>query len=357
MKTWQGEALWKQNGETTVVSVSINPYGLSVLKEGKEYFFTKDEFRVSEASESGFVKLEVERASLRAVIEIESAEALQTIKEDRFDKNRKPLLSVSSWIIVALVGVAMVVVLFFTAGANALSGEIAKLIPVETEAEFGKAFFQQSVSQAKINDDSATVAVLKKCATIVERFSNGRAYKFRIVIVEDSVKNAFALPGGYIVVYRGILDLMDNQDEFFGLLGHESGHVYLQHGFKRIIRGSLVALTFAMIFGDAGGVSAILLENGKTLLNLAYDRNEESAADEFGFDALTRAGADTYGIVSLFEKLDRASGDLQMPAFLSTHPEPKARVKELMKKSPKKSGKRFLTEEEWRALKRKPVVK
>ncbi|MCS6989181.1 MAG: M48 family metallopeptidase [Chloroherpetonaceae bacterium] len=353
MKTWQGEAIWKDERETTTVSVSINPYGLSILKAGKEFFFTKDEFRVVEASESGYVKLEVERASLKAFVEIESAEAFQTIKEDKFDKNRKPLLSVSSWIIVGFVGIVIVVVLFFTTGANFLSSEIAKLIPVETEAEFGKAFFQQSISQANVNKDSVTTAVLKKCAKIVEGFSNGRAYAFHIVIVEDSIKNAFALPGGYIVVYRGILDLMENQDEFFGLLGHECGHVYLQHGFKRVIRSSLIALTVAMIFGDAGGISAILLDNGKALLNLAYDRSEESAADEFGFDALAKAGADTYGIVSLFEKLDKASGNLQMPAFLSTHPNPKARVKELMKKSPKKSNKKFLTDAEWQALKRK----
>lgn len=120
MKTWQGEAIWKDERETTTVSVSINPYGLSILKAGKEFFFTKDEFRVVEASESGYVKLEVERASLKAFVEIESAEAFQTIKEDKFDKNRKPLLSVSSWIIVGFVGIVIVVVLFFTTGANFL---------------------------------------------------------------------------------------------------------------------------------------------------------------------------------------------------------------------------------------------
>ncbi len=353
MNTWQGEGVWSEQNETYAVQLIINPYGVSVLKAGKEFFFTKDEFRVVEASESGYVKLEVERASLKAYITIESIDAWRTIQADKFDKNRKPLLSVSSWIIVALVGIVIVGILFFTVGADALSGTIARLIPIETEAEFGKAVFQQTISQAPLNKDSATVAVLKKCAAIIETFSEGRVYKFHIVIVEDSIKNAFALPGGYIVVYRGILDLMDSQDEFFGLLGHESGHVYLQHGFKRIIRSSLIALTFAMLFGDAGGLSAILLDNSRALLNLAYDRDEETAADNFGFDALARAGASTIGIVSLFEKLDQSHGEAKLPAFLSTHPETKARIAELKKKSPKKTGKKFLTEEEWQTVKAK----
>ncbi len=353
MDTWQGEGIWSGQNDTCVVQIVINPYGLSVLKDGREFFFTKDEFRVREASESGYVKLEVERASLKAYITIQSLDAWQTIRKDRFDKNRKPLLPVSSWIVVALIGLVMVVILFLTTGADALSGVIARLIDVETETEFGKVVFQQTTAQVRLNKDSATVAVLKKCATIVETFSNGRPYKFHIVIVEDSIKNAFALPGGYIVVYRGILDLIDSQDEFFGLLGHESGHVYLQHGFKRIIRSSLVALTFAMLFGDTGGISAILLDNSRALLNLAYDRDEETAADVFGFEALTKAGASTIGMVSLFEKLDQLDDKLKLPEFLSTHPDTKARIAELKKKSPKQTSKKFLTEEEWQALKSK----
>lgn len=353
MNTWQGEGIWSDATQSCAVQLIINPYGISVLKNGKDFFFTKDEFRVVEASESGYVKLEVERASLKAFITIESLEAWQTIRADKFDKNRKPLLSVSSWIVVGLVGALLVVILFFTVGADALSGAVAKLIPVETEAEFGKTVFQQVTSQATVNKDSATVAVLKKCATLVESFSNGRPYKFQIVIVEDSIKNAFALPGGYIVVYRGILDLMEHQDEFFGLLGHESGHVYLQHGFKRMIRSSLVALTFAMLFGDAGGMTAILLDNSRALLNLAYDRGEETAADTFGFNALAKTGASTYGMISLFEKLHQSHGEAKLPAFLSTHPDTKERIDELKKKSPKRSGKVFLSEQEWQTLKRK----
>ncbi len=351
--TWQGEGIWEQNGETLTVNISINPYGLSVLKQGQELFFTKDEFFIREASESGYVKIEVERASLNAFITIESVEAFQTLKADKFDKNRKPLLSASSLIAGAIMVILVALILLFTLGADFLSGSIAKVIPVETEAEFGKVFFQQSLSQAKLNSDSTTSAVLKKCAQVVETFSVGRPYKFHIVIVEDSIKNAFALPGGYIVIYRGILELMENQDELFGLLGHESGHVYLQHGFKRIIRSSLIALTIAVLFGDTGGLTAILLENSKTLLNLAYDRNEETAADTFGFQALQNANAPTNGMITLFEKLDQSYGGARVPAFLSTHPDINERIKELKKKSPKTAGKKFLSEEEWKILKRK----
>lgn len=353
MTTWQGNGIWTDSIETVEVQIIINPFGVSVVKKEQEFFFTKDEFRVTECSEIGVLTFEVERASIKALITINNIDAAQAVKANRFDGIRKPIFSLSTWILLFSAGLLAVVVTFFAIGADWLSGALAQTIPVSTEAEIGKSFFEQTLSNSPATRDSATVAVLKKCAQIVEGFSNGRAYAFRVVIVEDSIKNAFALPGGYIVIYRGILELMENQDEFFGLLGHESGHVYLQHGFKRIIRSALIGLTVAVVFGDVGGISAILIDNSQALLNLAHDRAEESAADNFGFEALEKKGADTFGIVTLFEKLDNANGDKQMLPFLSTHPETGARITELKKKRPRRSSKKFLSESEWQTLKKR----
>jgi Zn-dependent protease with chaperone function len=353
MTTWQGDGVWTDSTETVVVQIKINPFGISAVKNGQEFFFTKDEFRALEISETGVVKIEAARAGIKTLIAIDSIDAAQTMKANRFDVKPKPILTLSGWILVVSAGLLTVLMMFFTIGADWLSGSLARLIPVSAEAQIGQTFFEQTLSHSPINRDSATVAVLDKCARTVEGFSNGRAYSFRVVIVEDSIKNAFALPGGYIVVYRGILDMMDNQDELFGLLSHESGHVYLQHGFKRIIRSALIGISVAVIFGDVGGISAILLDNSQSLLNLAHDRGEESAADNFGFEVLTKKGADTFGIVTLFEKLDNADGDAQLLSFLSTHPETRARVTELRKKQPRHSSKKFLSDAEWRQLKQK----
>ncbi|WP_446914219.1 M48 family metalloprotease, partial [Klebsiella pneumoniae] len=82
--------------------------------------------------------------------------------------------------------------------------------------------------------------------------------------------NAFAVPGGFIVVHDAILDEMEHHEELAGLLGHEIGHVQLRHSTKAIARSLSYYMLLSLLFGDVSGIAAVIVDNASTLNNLEY---------------------------------------------------------------------------------------
>jgi predicted Zn-dependent protease len=153
-----------------------------------------------------------------------------------------------------------------------------------------------------------------------------------------------------------MMDKLENESELFGLLGHEVGHVALRHGVRRIIRSAVLGIITSILVGDAGGVTSVLLENGNMLVSLSYDRQEELDADMFGLKAVERTDVDAQGIVTLFEKLQKAEGSSEWLTFLSTHPDTEERLRVLRAKLPKQlHTRKRLTDEEWKILTSSPL--
>ncbi len=155
-------------------------------------------------------------------------------------------------------------------------------------------------------------------------------------VLDDPTINAFALPGGYIYLTRGILAHFNSEAELAGVVGHEIGHVTARHGVTRVSRAQLaqVGLGAAMIlspelqpFGEAVGA-------GVQLLFLANSRSDERQVDELGFRYMREVGYDPRELASVFEMLGRASGAAdgdRIPGFLSTHPDPLERRDEVIR--------------------------
>jgi predicted Zn-dependent protease len=146
-------------------------------------------------------------------------------------------------------------------------------------------------------------------------------------VVDDPTVNAFALPGGYIYVTRGILAHLNNEAELAGVLGHEIGHVTAQHSVHRMATQQLaqLGLGVGMIlkpelqrYADIAGV-------GLGLLFLKFSRDDENQADELGVRYMTRAGNDPHQLSSVMTMLDGISqgdGGGRIPEWLATHPSP-----------------------------------
>jgi Zn-dependent protease with chaperone function len=180
----------------------------------------------------------------------------------------------------------------------------------------------------------------------------GETDTVRILIVRDSsVKNAFAFPGGYIVVYTGMLGMLESQEEWMGLLAHEGAHIHLRHGIRRVVRGGILGVGASLILGDASGIGSVLLDNAGTLMNLSYGRRDESEADAFAERSLERAGHSAAGLVTLFEKLLALQALPAWAAFVSTHPATEARIASLKGAKEGPQG-LWLSRAEWEALKR-----
>jgi predicted Zn-dependent protease len=166
---------------------------------------------------------------------------------------------------------------------------------------------------------------------------------FTISLLNSSVNNAFAIPGGYVYVTRQLLGLMNDEAELASVLGHEVGHVAAQHGKKRqsaATRNSILGVLGQVLVGQVAGDSGFgnLLQRGigtgAQLLTLKYSRTQEYEADDLGIAYLAKAGYDPAAASSMLASLAAQTAlDSQIggsssdvPAWASTHPDPAARV-------------------------------
>lgn len=165
----------------------------------------------------------------------------------------------------------------------------------------------------------------------------GGQRSWEVVVFRDKSANAFALPGGKIGVYTGLLRVAGNQDQLAAVIGHEVGHMLAQHANERIsqqfaVQGGLAAID-AFLLGNAGagtrqGVLQALGLGAQVGILLPYSRIHESEADRIGLNLMARAGFDPRQSLALWQNMARA-GEGQPPEFLSTHPSYDTRLQDL----------------------------
>ena len=142
-----------------------------------------------------------------------------------------------------------------------------------------------------------------------------------IIVVDHQLVNAFALPGGHIVIFEGILSKMDNDNQLAALLCHEVAHVKYKHSLKSIFKNLGGYLFISWLFSDLNAVTAIIVENAHILHTLSYSRNLEHEADEKALEMLESNNISQQGMVELFQLLkNEAIVNTEDLNFLSTHP-------------------------------------
>jgi len=150
-------------------------------------------------------------------------------------------------------------------------------------------------------------------------------------VVDDPVVNAFAIPGGYIYITRGILAHFNSEAELASVLGHEIGHVTARHSVEQMSQAQLaqIGLGVAMAAGERFRSLAGLASQGLQLLFLKFSRDDEKQADDLGLRYMTREGYDPNQMPKVFHTLDRvgeAQGAGDVPEWTSTHPNPERRA-------------------------------
>jgi predicted Zn-dependent protease len=152
-------------------------------------------------------------------------------------------------------------------------------------------------------------------------------------VVDDPVVNAFALPGGFIYVTRGILARFDSEAELAGVLGHEIGHVTARHSASQMSRQQLMqgALGVGMILSETVARYGQLGMLGVQLLSLQYSRDDESQSDRLGLRYMTREGYDPQAMIGVFRMLAQVSGGAgeRLPEWQLTHPYPENREQQI----------------------------
>ncbi len=147
------------------------------------------------------------------------------------------------------------------------------------------------------------------------------AYSIRITVVNDNVVNAFALPGGRIVIYSALLKQINSYPEPAALLSHEFTHVNNEHSTNCIFRRLGSKVFIGLLFGRFGTVTSVLVDHADNLKSLKYSRRLEKEADMDGLNILSQRNIDPQGFVDLFENLKQASPGSALPEFLGSHPD------------------------------------
>lgn len=197
----------------------------------------------------------------------------------------------------------------------------AKVFPKSYEIELGKQVYQSVLETEKV-DSVKSIHI----QSFFKQLNIQSEYPIQIAVVKSDVVNAFALPGGSIVVYDAILKKMRTPEQLAALLSHEYSHVALKHATRNIFRTLSGYLFLSLLFGDMNGVAGVLIENGNQLRSLHYSREMEKEADDNGLKILQSQKVNTNGMKALFELLKQESGGAEINELLSTHPDLDLRI-------------------------------
>lgn len=208
-----------------------------------------------------------------------------------------------------------------------------KLFSEEKIAEMGVQSYQQMKQEEPIDNSTADNRYVKCVANAITNVTGG---EWEVTVFKDDQVNAFALPGGKIGVYSGLLDVAKSDDQLAAVIGHEVGHVLADHGNERVsqqaaTQGGLQVVSAFLGGSGGGGNQAVMSALGlgaQVGILLPFSRTQESEADTIGLELMARAGFDPRESVALWQNMAAAGGE--KPAeFMSTHPSNESRINNL----------------------------
>lgn len=220
---------------------------------------------------------------------------------------------VSSLVLGLTIGLPVLLLVLLLSQAGRLIDWAVERIPVETEIRLGQEAAAQQRTRLALWDDHPAAAAVRE---IGMRLTRGSKYPFEFHVVRDPAVNAFAMPGGFVVVNSGLIERADSAEEVAGVLAHEVQHVERRHGLRGLVHAAGLGVGLRLVLGEVGGsFAAGWAEN---LEGLRFSRSQESDADRAGIAALIRADIDPRGMARFFRRL--AQEGSAVPALLSSHP-------------------------------------
>jgi Zn-dependent protease with chaperone function len=260
------------------------------------------------------------RKEFGSELHIPGKEAEQFIREtlEEFNKPWHRKSGAREWKrnLLLLAGIAGLLFLLYLLIVPWLSEKLASRVSVKTEQQMGEAVYS-AIGMAAMEDSSRSMLLNEFFATM----DVSSPYPIRITVVKENVVNAFALPGGRIVVYEGLLNEIGTYPELAALLSHEFTHVHNRHSTKSIFRRLGSKVFIALLFGKLGNVTAVLVVHADNLKSLRYSRRLEKEADMDGLQLLMQRRIDPAGFVDLFTHMKHSGPGGVLPEFMASHPD------------------------------------
>ncbi|MBT4365038.1 MAG: M48 family metallopeptidase [Desulfobacteraceae bacterium] len=242
-------------------------------------------------------------------------------------KSEGPVAWLEERYAVAVVSVVIIFCALFSGyfyGLPALAEKIVPRIPIETEISLGERTLKRMDENNWFESTQVDQAHQESLTERFDQLHDSLAMSPHIRLKFRNSKyigpNAFALPGGTIIITDQMVEKAESAEEILSILAHEAGHVEQRHSMRQILQTSVIALLAATITADASSVSTAVAGLPAIIAQMKYSRDFETEADDFAFDLLERNKISTEVFASIMKRLDNDIGANQNMSFLSSHP-------------------------------------
>lgn len=225
------------------------------------------------------------------------------------------------------VGVVVGLGLMLWFGSDLIVEWAVARIPVQWEQKLGETVYQDFLSKETVLKEGPAVSAVQEMTQRMTAKIPNNPYTFQVSVVQSPVVNAFALPGGYVVVFTGLMKKAESGEEVAGVLSHELNHVLQRHGMERIVKMMGLAAVVSILVGDQQGLIGLARQLGLELATLKFGREQETEADLTGIRLLSDARIAPDGMIRFFERLSEK--DKERVEIFSTHPMSAARAARL----------------------------
>jgi len=296
--------------------------------------------RLTCLSASALARLEIRDAALAAEL---------IARCPRLDENRPSrggAAIIVGWSLAAAASI-IAVVLF---GVPLAADRLTPLVPQAVERRMGDVADGQvkALFGNKVCDNAAGQAAFVKLVNTL-REAGGLDPSIQTAVLATPIPNAFALPGGRVYLFNGLLAKAENPDEIAGVLAHELGHLRHRDGTRNLIYNGGTSFLIGLLFGDVTGSGAVIFAS-RSLVTASYSREAEQNADNFSIDVMHKLGRPTKAMGELLFRVTGKQGDSSL-SILASHPMTEDRLKRMSEVDRPASGPPLLTAAEWNALK------
>jgi predicted Zn-dependent protease len=207
------------------------------------------------------------------------------------------------------------------------------LLSETEETRMGVDAYEQILKEEKLSQDAQINAMVRRVGERIAKVADRADFQWEFRVVEKDVANAFALPGGKVAVYTGILKYTQTEDGLAVVMGHEVAHALARHGGERVSQSMIAQYGLTAVQVGLGASNPLILQGIAAAygvgVQLPFGRKQESEADHIGLILMAKAGYDPREAVPFWERMAGGKKGQGPPQFLSTHPSGTTRIKQL----------------------------
>ena len=232
--------------------------------------------------------------------------------------------------LLAFFGVIVLGILGMYLGIKPAAAAMTTHIPVSWEKQLGRSEAQKVLSQHQTCVNPELNSAIQEIGRRLVMGMGSTPYQWQIKVIDVPDINAFALPGGYVFINRGLIEAADSADEVAGVLAHEFQHVLKRHGMKNVMANLGLRLVLIALVGDTDATQRFLLDHMADLAAMKFSRSQESEADTGAVNLAYKANINPDGFLKFMNKLEAEEGTTSAAlTIVSTHPGTETRINDI----------------------------